>query len=50
MAKPKGKIIMTSIRVPHSLWERVRIEAIRRQTSAQDLVIEALQQFLKGGK
>jgi hypothetical protein len=44
------KILRTTIRVPEALWMRVRQRAIQERTTAQDLVILALQAYLKGGK
>jgi hypothetical protein len=47
----KPKIIKTTIRVERSLWNRVRILAVKQGTSAEALVSLALEQLLKkGGK
>lgn len=49
--KPKPeKTTKTSIRVPVSLWDQVRMLAIRRHVAAQDLVLEAIQQLVKGAE
>jgi hypothetical protein len=55
--KPQTKgtdeeIVRTTIRVPRSLWDAVRHRAIDDNSDAQELVIRALQQYLKqkGGR
>ena len=55
--KPQAKstdeeIVRTTIRVPRSLWDAVRHRAIDDNSDAQELVIRALQQYLKqkGGR
>jgi len=48
--KPKDEIVKTTIRVSRSLWDKVRITAIQRGTSAEALVAEALTDLLKGAK
>ncbi|MBI3895105.1 MAG: hypothetical protein HY313_04160 [Acidobacteria bacterium] len=47
--KPSAK---TSLRLPEQLWQKTRIEAIKRGIDAQDIVAEALEQYFsrKGGK
>jgi hypothetical protein len=47
-----GEIVRTTIRVPRSLWDAVRHRAIDDNSDAQELVIRALQQYLrqKGGR
>ena len=49
MAKPKEEIVRTTIRVPKALWDRVRIAAIKQNTSAEALVVKALGDQLKKG-
>jgi hypothetical protein len=44
------KIIRTTIRVPETLWMKTRQRAIQERTTAQELVIMALQAYLKGGR
>jgi hypothetical protein len=46
------EIVRTTIRVPRSLWDAVRHRAIDDNSDAQELVIRALQQYLKqkGGR
>jgi hypothetical protein len=46
------EIVRTTIRVPRSLWDAVRHRAIDENSDAQELVIRALQQYLKqkGGR
>jgi predicted HicB family RNase H-like nuclease len=44
------KIIRTTIRVPQKLWDRAKIRSIQEHTSVQDLVIAALQSYLKEGR
>jgi hypothetical protein len=55
--KPQTKgadeeIVRTTIRVPRSLWDAVRHRAIDDNSDAQELVIRALQHYLKqkGGR
>jgi len=43
--------VKTSLRLPDELWQKARIEAIKRRVDLQDIVAEALEQyFKKGGK
>lgn len=42
------KIIRTTIRVPEKLWDRTRHAAIRDHVSLQELIIKALEAYLKG--
>jgi hypothetical protein len=46
------EIVRTTVRVPRSLWDAVRHRAIDDNSDAQELVIRALQQYLKqkGGR
>ena len=46
------EIVRTTIRVPRLLWDAVRHRAIDDKSDAQELVIRALQQYLKqkGGR
>jgi hypothetical protein len=46
------EIVRTTIRVPRSLWDAVRHRAIDDNSDAQELVVRALQQYLKqkGGR
>jgi hypothetical protein len=46
------EIVRTTIRVPRSLWDAVRHRAIDDNSDAQELVMRALQQYLKqkGGR
>jgi hypothetical protein len=46
------EIVRTTIRVPRSLWDAVRHRAIDDNSDAQELVVLALQQYLKqkGGR
>jgi hypothetical protein len=46
MAKPKEEIVKTTIRVPKPLWDKIRIRAIEESTSAEALVIVALEGYL----
>jgi hypothetical protein len=50
---PKGKkqeSVKTTLRLPRTLWDEIRIKAIKDGVTAQDMVINALSAFLKGGK
>ena len=49
MKKPKEEIVKTTIRVPKQLWDKVRIEAIKQNTSAEAFVVKALGEHLKKG-
>ena len=47
---PKNKTTRTSITLPVDLWNAARIEAIKRNVNAQDIVAEGLRlYFRKGG-
>jgi hypothetical protein len=41
------EIVRTTIRVPRSLWDAVRHRAIDDKSDAQELVVRALQLYLK---
>jgi len=41
---------LLAVRVPDTLMVRVKVEAARRRTSTQDLVIAALTQYLRRSK
>ena len=41
------EIVRTTIRVPRSLWDAVKHRAIDDHTEAQELVLRALQLYLK---
>jgi hypothetical protein len=43
-------IIRTTIRVPERLWMKTKQRAIQERSTAQELVILALEAYLKGGK
>lgn len=50
-----GAVKRTSIVLPEQLWDRVRTKALREKRNAQEVVAEALYQYLrqsrtKGGK
>jgi hypothetical protein len=49
MSKPE-KLIRTTIRVPESLWDAARHQAIDEKISLQELVIRAVSKYTKGGK
>jgi predicted DNA-binding protein len=40
----------TTLRVPDKTWMRIRLLAVRKGVTAQQLVIEALERFLKEEK
>jgi predicted DNA binding CopG/RHH family protein len=46
---PKEKTAKTTMRLPADLWRETKIQAIKRGVDAQDLVAEALAQYLKKG-
>jgi hypothetical protein len=43
------KRFKTTLYLPEDLWKATRIRAIEMDVDATDLVVEALQQFLKKG-
>jgi len=48
---PKELKAKTTMSLPADLWKQAKIEAIKRGVDAQDIVTEALTQYLrKGGK
>lgn len=46
---PKELKAKTTMSLPGDLWRQTKIEAIRRSIDAQDIVAEALAQYLKKG-
>lgn len=40
--------VKTSVRVPRAVWDQVRLLAIRRHVTAQELIQEAIENLLKG--
>lgn len=46
---PKQKRFKTTLYLPENLWKATRIRAIEMDVDATDLVVEALQQYLKRG-
>jgi predicted HicB family RNase H-like nuclease len=44
------KIIKTTLRVPRSVWTAARIRGLEEGVSVQDLVVKAIQSYLKGGR
>ena len=46
---PKQKRFKTTLYLPEDLWKATRILAIEMDVDATDLVVEALQQYLKKG-
>jgi len=42
--------VKTTIRVPRKLWDRAKIRSIQEHVSVQELVIAALQSYLKEGR
>lgn len=48
--KEKEQVTKTTLRVPKTLWDKVKIRAIQENISAEALVNSALTQYLKGGK
>lgn len=52
MPKPEAKpeIVKTTIRVPRALWTKVRQRAIADGISAEAMVVDALEKYMKGGK
>jgi hypothetical protein len=50
--KEEDKPIRTTLYLPKSLWKEVRLLAVETDTTATDIVVKALAQYLakKGGK
>lgn len=46
---PKEARAKTTLSLPADLWRQTKIEAINRGVDAQDIVAEALAQYLKKG-
>ena len=44
---PENKTVRTSMRLPVDLWNDARIEAIKRNLNAQDIVAEGLRLYFK---
>lgn len=49
MAKEQ-EIVRTTIRVPRELWDKAKIRAVKERVSLQEMVIVALEAYLKGGR
>jgi len=47
--RPMPKRFKTTLYLPEDLWKATRIRAIEMDVDATDLVVDALQQFLKKG-
>jgi hypothetical protein len=47
--RPMPKRFKTTLYLPEDLWKATRIRAIEMDVDATDLVVEALQLFLKKG-
>ena len=45
----KEKMVKTTMSLPEELWKATKIKAIEKGIDAQDLVAEALSQFLRKG-
>lgn len=43
------ELVRTTVRLPHDLLKSAKVRAIEDNTTLQDLVIEALRQYLKKG-
>jgi hypothetical protein len=50
MKKMKGTSIKTTVRMPASLWAGARIRAIKDGMTAQEVVVAALEAYLRGGR
>ena len=58
MKKPKeadDSVVKTTIRIPRAIWHAARVRALDEQIDFQDLVVAALEAYLKkprrkGGK
>jgi predicted DNA binding CopG/RHH family protein len=47
--KPKSdEIVRTTLRLPHSLLNAAKIQAIKENTSLQDLIVRLLENYVKG--
>jgi len=39
----------TNIEIPNGLWEKAKIEAVRKRVSLAEIIEEALKKYLKEG-
>ncbi len=46
LTKEPGDTVKTTIRVPRALWKALRIRAVEDETSAEALVVKALEAYL----
>lgn len=46
----KQEIVKTTLRVPRELLDRAKIQAVKDHTSLQDVIVKALQAYVKGGR
>jgi hypothetical protein len=49
MTPKKEPIVRATVRLPQSLWAAIQHKAIDEQTTAAELVANALREFLKKG-
>jgi len=50
MTKKPPEETKITVRLPVELWRRIRIRAIENGSTAEALVMEALENYLKGAK
>ncbi len=50
MLKEKAKPVRTTLYLPPDLWKRAKIEAIKQDVDATDVVVWALEAWLKNKK
>jgi predicted DNA binding CopG/RHH family protein len=48
--KASEKVIKTTLRVPQSVWTAARIRGLEEGIPVQDLVVKAIESYLKGGR
>ncbi len=46
----KRTMVKTSLRLPEDIWKAARIRAIEMNMDAQDLVAQAVEQYLEKGR
>lgn len=50
MGAKEEKVIRTTIRVPEKLWDQAKYRTIKDHVTLQELIVSALEAYLKGGK
>jgi hypothetical protein len=48
--QPKQDLVITTARIPREFWGKVRARAFEENMGTGELIIKALEQYLKGGR